>query len=237
MENTNYSSCGSCESQLKARSCRKRKWYSASASASASNEEESKSSSQKSKKMKMAPTVILWSHEWYGYGCGIGEESRGGDYKPNCPCEYPTQPVIRSSWAGRFVVYSDLEFTCGVFDGLKACVSTKVPRESVWPKSFESRSSFSRRRPTTRPPPSRSDPRRCSAHCGAHGLGAAALLFRWSATALHHIPRHPLSFSGAISLALSYFHCFIWCVNSLFVQSCYQNHYLFKFIQNTIIVI
>lgn len=150
MENSDYS----CESQLKARS-RKRKSHSASAE---------ESSTEKSKKIRCIPPSEDSSNgyfvepesddECYGYGCGIG-----GDCE--CPTlaikQHAAQPVIRSSWAGRFVVYSDLEFTCEVFDGLKACVSTKacaavrsaamrlpasinwekVRRESVWPKSFE----------------------------------------------------------------------------------------------------
>ncbi|KAL1550871.1 hypothetical protein AAHA92_18780 [Salvia divinorum] len=121
--------------------------------------------------------------EYYGCGpkagnhssAGVGDspQSHSGDYNPN-HCEYPTpaeckrrdpfwggevqhaQPLIRSAWAGRFVVYSDFEFTCETFDGLKASVSSKacaavrsvavrlpasinwekVPRASVWPKSF-----------------------------------------------------------------------------------------------------
>lgn len=67
------------------------------------------------------------------------------------------QPLIRAAWAGDFSVYCSRDKICATFEGLKACISSKVgararalveqlppkirweklPRCSLWPESFE----------------------------------------------------------------------------------------------------
>ncbi|KAG6420562.1 hypothetical protein SASPL_117095 [Salvia splendens] len=126
MENTSDSEC-----QLKASSRKRTSYF--------SDEESSTDKSNKNQSRKR-------------YSAGIG------DYNPNHHrIEQHAQPLIRAAWAGRFLVYSYVEFTCETFEGLKGCVSSracaavrsaaerlpatikwkKVPRASVWPKSFE----------------------------------------------------------------------------------------------------